>query len=164
MVIEADDNLLPVISTEVVDDVLVVSPNGNYTSRSQVTLTVGVPVLRSLSMRGAGDTFLDSVTREELVLLVSGAGTVGGVGTVDRLDAQILGSGTLLLGRLRAKECRVTVTGAGHGAVFASESLTAFITGSGRIEYLGDPGKVTPHVTGAGSIQPREPSVGVAGR
>ena len=163
VVIEADDNILPVISTEVVDGTLVVSPSANYSSRSKITLTVGVPVLRRLSMRGAGDAFLDSVTRDELVLSVSGAGTVDGVGRVDRLDAQLLGSGRLLLGRLQAKECQVTITGAGNGTVFASESLTAFITGSGRIEYLGDPQDVTRRIVGAGSVRGRESSVGLAG-
>ena len=163
VVIEADDNLLPVISTEVVDGTLVVSPSENYSTRSKITLIVGVPVLRSLSMRGAGDAFLDSVTRDELRLSISGAVTVDGVGSVDWLDAQILGSGRLLLGRLRAKECKVTINGAGRGAVFASEKLTALINGSGRIEYLGDPQDVTRRIVGAGRIRAGESSVGLAG-
>ena len=75
-------------------------------------------------------------------------------GAVDRLSAQITGSGDLRADDLAAKHVRVTVTGSGDAAIRATEELDASVTGSGDVHYSGNPAQVRKNVTGSGDISP----------
>src|SRR5438552_11800544 len=52
--IEADDNILPLIKTEVRDGILFVSNNQLYHSSKPVTLRITLPDLNSVANHGAG--------------------------------------------------------------------------------------------------------------
>src|SRR5437763_13551615 len=52
--IEADDNILPLIKTEVRDGVLIVSSDENYNSAKAVVLRITLPELTEAISRGAG--------------------------------------------------------------------------------------------------------------
>ena len=52
------------------------------------------------------------------------------------------------------KTTKITINGSGNAKVWASESISAVINGSGDIEYYGDPINVKNKVNGSGNISP----------
>lgn len=155
VIVIADDNLQPVMSTEVRGGTLHITANQSFATNSKITFVVSVPVIERIAVKGSGGMFLENVTRDELQLTIEGSGSVGGKGTVESVHARIDGSGRLLLERLAAEKCSVTINGSGRAAVSASESLSVTINGSGRVEYFGNPPQVNKTINGSGRITPK---------
>jgi hypothetical protein len=77
---------------------------------------------------------------------------VRAAGTVDRLRAELVGSGELLLDAVTAARATAALSGSGLIRLNASEALDATVSGSGTIVYGGDPSSVIKSVTGSGAI------------
>lgn len=152
----ADDNLQPIMSTEVIGETLHLTAKQSFATNTNITFVVSVPVIERIAIKGSGEMFLENVTKDDLQLSIEGSGSVGGIGTVESFNATIHGSGDLLLERLQSQHCSVTINGSGDAAVHAGESLTATINGSGSVTYSGQPNKVEPKVNGSGDIRPLE--------
>lgn len=152
LVITADDNLLPIITTEVRGETLVIKAKENYSSKTPARIEIGVPKLSRLEILGSSDFSLDSVTDEELKVEICGSGAVAATGAVDLLEAKINGSGDLKLKNLQAKVCRLVVNGSGDAEVSVSAGLDVRINGSGKVEYHGNPESVDSRINGSGRI------------
>src|SRR5258708_14657245 len=63
--IEGDDNLLPLIQTEVRNGVLRVSSTKRYSTRNPISLRITVPDLASVSSTGAGKFRVSDLKRSE---------------------------------------------------------------------------------------------------
>ena len=152
--IAGDDNIVPLISTEVRDGILFVFVPHSYATNNKLQMLITTPGVRRVAINGSADGFLDAVTEDAVDVAISGSGDLGGIGTVDQLNVTIAGSGGVLLHRLRAKQARVTINGSGDAEVHATESLNATVNGSGDVKYSGTPEHVNPQVNGSGSISP----------
>jgi hypothetical protein len=139
--ITADDNLLPIITTEVQDGALIVSAEESYSSKTRVCLQIEVPMISRVEVLGSADVLLDSVTDEKLAINICGSGDIEAVGEVLSLDVVINGSGELKLKQLQVQTCNIRINGSGDAVLSVAESLDAQINGSGDITYYG-----TPHV------------------
>jgi hypothetical protein len=73
-------------------------------------------------------------------------------GKTENFNSNLNGSGDIDAGDLKAKNAKITVSGSGDSKVFCSESLHARVSGSGDIEYIGDPKKKDTKVNGSGAI------------
>ena len=58
----------------------------------------------------------------------------------------------MLIVILKLKNAKITVSGLGNSKVFCSESLHARVSGSGAVEYKGDPKKKDIKMNGSGTI------------
>jgi len=149
--ITADDNLLPIIKTEVKDGTLIVSAEESYSSKTRVCLQIEVPMISRVEVLGSADVLLDSVTDEKLEIAIRGSGDIKAIGEVRSLDVIINGSGDLKLKQLQAQTCNICINGSGDAVLSVAESLDARINGSGDIIYYG-----TPHLQvkmrGSGNI------------
>ena len=92
------------------------------------------------------------MNHNNLSLNISGSGDILAIGKVQKLIANINGSGDLMLSKLNTNHATVTINGSGDAAIWASESLKGKINGSGDIEYYGDPQNVQSKVNGSGEI------------
>lgn len=176
LVITADDNVLPLITTEV--------KNGTLTIGSKSTL--GIPVindlhydltvrdLNSLQLSGAGNAEMDGLKTGNLAVGVSGAGSLSiknlqadrvnanlsGVGNLalagkaDRQTIELSGAGSYSGEDLETGSTDVALSGLGGATVWATGSLNATISGAGNVEYYGNP-EVTSQVSGLGNVTPR---------
>ena len=150
--ITADDNLLPIITTEVRNGTLVVSSEERYSTRNRVRLVIEVPVISRVDIKGSSDVRLESVTDEKLEIGIAGSGDVEAVGEVRSLDVRISGSGDLKLKQLQSQDCQIRINGSGDAELFVVDSLDARIAGSGDIAYYGNPAHVQAKVSGSGTI------------
>jgi hypothetical protein len=155
VVVHADDNLLPIITTEVEGGVLVVSQTDPIDTATTPRVEVTTPSLDTLRLTGAGDLTLDGHDLERLDVSLSGAGVLRGSGSVERLDLMLSGAGNIELEGLVAAETSAMLSGAGNIVVHATRSLDAKVTGVGTIFYVGDPADVRRSVLGPGAVVAR---------
>src|SRR5947207_9718495 len=79
--IEADDNILPLIKTEVRDGILFVSNDQQYHSANLVTLRITLSDLNSVSSHGAGQIKIADARSSDLKIESTGAASVEAAGT-----------------------------------------------------------------------------------
>jgi hypothetical protein len=152
VVVHADDNLLPLVTTEVSGGSLVIGTTGSVATRSPMSVDVTVPSLESLTLSGSGIVAVEGIGADRFVVTLPGSGVLRATGQARRLDVSLGGSGDAQLEQLVAREVHAAVDGSGRIAVHATNTLDASVAGSGAIMYIGDPVRVTTSVTGSGAI------------
>ncbi len=153
--IEADDNILPLIETEVKGGVLRVTTTKHYSSRGSIALRIAVPNLESVRSTGAGKFHISDVKNDDFEIESIGAATVTASGQSKALKIRSTGAGKIDANDFRAQKADVTVTGAAGVEVNVSDELDVNVSGAGRVTYTGNP-KVNKHVSGAGQVTKRE--------
>ena len=153
--VRGDDNLLDDVKTEVHDATLEISESSDVDLSPKVGITVEitVPDLQAVEVSGVGNIEVDGIQGDAFRAEISGAGKVEATGKVDRVDAEISGTGALRLSKLIARAATVEVSGAGSAHVHATESLSASVSGAGAVVYAGQPEDVETNVSGAGDVR-----------
>lgn len=154
--IEADDNFLPLITTEVRDGTLVIgidqtSGRQSFKATKPIVYHVNIKSVDALTLAGAGTVTAENLAADRLAVSVLGAGDVKVAGEVQGLAVAISGTGHIDAGGLKTAVSDVALNGAGHITVWATERLTASVTAAGSIRYYGSP-KVTQSVKVAGEL------------
>jgi hypothetical protein len=154
--IEADDNILPLIKTEVRDGILFVSNDQQYHSSKPSMLRITLPDLNSVSSHGAGEVRIVDARSSDLKIESTGAASVVANGTAKSVTISSSGAGKIDTSNLRAEKAKVEVNGAGSIDVYASEQLDVSISGVGHVSYSGKPKVVNKNVSGIGSVSPKD--------
>ena len=152
-VVVADDNLIPYIKTEVVNNKLNISLNESYSSEDKLVVNINTPNYDEVSLSGSGNINILDFKNNNLSLNISGSGNMTGNGEVETLVVKINGSGNLMSKEIKSKSATIIINGSGDGEVFASDSISAKINGSGNIEYFGNPENVDSIINGSGDIK-----------
>ena len=151
-VVVADDNLIPYIKTEVVNNKLNISLNESYSSEEKLVVNINTPNYDEVSLSGSGNINILDFKNNNLSLNISGSGNIIGNGEVETLVVKINGSGNLMSKEIKSKFATITINGSGDAEVFASDSISAKINGSGNIKYFGNPENVDSIINGSGDI------------
>jgi hypothetical protein len=178
--VRADDNILPLIQTQVLDHGGVptlridTKPNTSFSTRSDMRVTVDVATLSALlssgsgdiqgdslktpslkiDVRGSGDVQLKQLEADDLTLKVAGSGDVKLGGRAAKVALSIAGSGDVDTHSLQAEDVRISIAGSGDATVNARRTLAVSIAGSGEVTYSGD-ATVTSSIAGNGSVTKR---------
>jgi hypothetical protein len=155
VVVEADDNLINLVTTGVHDGTLVLGTKGSFTTERPMTVDVTISTLDAVVLSGSGVVTVEGVGAEQLTVRVPGSGLLNISGTAERLDVSLAGSGDVQLQDLIARDVAATLSGSGRLQVHATSSLEASVSGTGVIVYSGNPSNVTQDVTGTGAITKR---------
>jgi len=154
LVVEAEDNIVPLIETEVENGRLVIGTKSNtsYSNTRPVTVHVTMKSLEAVSLSGSGSITVQNFQGETIRVDLSGSGDINVSGTADSADMTLGGSGKINGEQFKADSVKVSVDGSGDARVYASEQLDAEVGGSGSIRYSGNPAQVSKNVSGSGSI------------
>jgi putative autotransporter adhesin-like protein len=152
--IEGDDNILPLIQTDVVDGVLRVKSTRNYHSRGGIVVRISVPNLERIQINGAGKVRVSDLKSDHFEIHSSGVVDVSASGQTKSLEINETGAGKIDTHNLRAASVNVSVSGAAGVDVYASDQLDVTVSGAAHVTYSGDP-KVSQHISGAGSVSKR---------
>lgn len=152
--IEADDNILELLTTEVIDGRLVLGSSGPFSTTSPITYTITATELSMVSLGGSGNITVSAVGSNTFQAYVSGSGNIEPSGKCTSLAVTISGSGNFQGENLTCVTGIVEISGSGNVTVNTEENLEANISGSGSIVYLGEP-TVTSSVSGSGEISGR---------
>lgn len=174
LVVEADDNLLPLIETSMRGSRLTLKIKSNVNLCSSCTLRYHLVVrdLQSLTVSGVGSATLPALHTQDFRVTASGVGGVE-IKQLDverlRVDLSGVGSVTIAAGRtrqqaisvsgtgsydakgLRSLDAHITLSGVGSATVACDDTLDANLSGTGQIAYSGSP-RVTSRVSGVGNV------------
>jgi hypothetical protein len=172
--IQGEENILPYIKVEVEGNVLKIytEKNVNIDTKKDIVLTVPFEQISFVSLSGSGDvmskntivspTFKAKLSGSgDLTLDVktadfesnlSGSGDVILTGSSDNFVSKTSGSGDVDAINLITKNANLTISGSGDMKVNCNQSLFARVSGSGNIEYKGDPQTKDTKVSGSGEI------------
>ncbi len=174
--LEGEENLLKHIVTEIKGGNLIVKVEKgiNLSTSWNKTIKITIPFkdISSVSLAGSGDLWNeDKINASDFDLSLAGSGdvvinvdatTVEGSlagsgdltikGNTNTLTLKLAGSGDIHGFGLQANHTTVSVAGSGDIQVVSNESLKARVSGSGDIEYKGNPTKEDTKVSGSGSI------------
>lgn len=153
--IEGDDNILPLVSTEVSNNVLRIKNLRDYSVSEPITLKIAVPNIDSVSASGAGTLAISGLKNEKLEIDVTGAPTIRASGETKLLDIDTSGAGNIDTHNLRAARAVVNSNGVSRVEVYVAEQLDVTIAGPSRVIYEGDP-VVKQTIHGPGSIEKKE--------
>lgn len=147
-----DDNLLPLITTEVIGDKLEIRSHERMRPSQHLKAKIVVPALTALAVVGAGDVELSHIDADALAVSIAGSGDVHGTGRAHQLTVDVAGTGELRFAEFPVEQAKVNVSGTGDLELSVSQTLEANISGTGDITYHGDP-RVTRNVSGRGDLK-----------
>jgi len=152
VVITTDDNILPLVKTEVEGHVLKIAMPDKTSLSAPVKVDITVPKLESFVLGGSGATVIRGVNSESLALAINGSGSIAVAGSAKLAGLSIAGSGEIEASRLKVGDAQTGITGSGKISVGPSGDLEADITGSGTVNLSSKPKSVRKNVIGSGSI------------
>ena len=175
--ISGPDNLVPEIITTVSNGTLTIKTKENITVTNLspatiLTFTVVVSDLTSLTLSGAGDVQVETLTTSNMDLTLSGAGKVqmnqlsaenlkvnlSGAGGLDLTGSAALatidisGAGSVNAPDFKIQTATITISGLGSATVWVTDTLTGNISGAGSVSYYGTP-QANTNSTGLGQFK-----------
>ena len=175
--LEGSSNILKNITTEVKNGKLMIEwdkeVKGNmFKGMSKVAITVPVEQIDAVKLAGSGsivsETTLQSTNFEttlsgsgtlelqvetnSLSSQISGSGKTVLSGSTGDYEVQISGSGDVKAFELKAEDVKASISGSAKIKVNANTSITARISGSGDVRYIGNATKIDSKVSGSGSV------------
>ncbi len=168
--VETDDNILPLITTEVIGGVLHLGtrPNSRITHMTKLEFRINAPTIERIVIAGSGSVRGITPLRSDRMALeirgsgdidtelavyglsarIGGSGSINAQGRATELTVDIGGSGSVNAHDLASSAARVRINGSGGASVHAENTLDVNISGSGSVTYSGG---ATPSVRSSGS-------------
>ena len=136
LTIEAEDNLLQYLTSEVENGVLTLgtTPGRNLNPTRSIVYNVTVKELNNITLAGSGSFNVEPLD-------------------VDQMAVLLAGSGNIKLEKLDASDIEVTIAGSGNISVdeVTAESIDATVSGSGDIRMAGEAPVQKLAVAGSGN-------------
>ncbi len=170
VVAKGEENIIDELELDVQDDTWTIEFD-HCVKSYDLSIFITMPEVEYLAVSGSGDIRGDNFfTVEDIVLRVSGSGSIclgvnaedvdgkiSGSGRVELegqaefLDFDISGSGDLKAFNLQVQKADISISGSGDASVNVSEVLDVRISGSGDVYYKGHP-TVNSHISGSGDV------------
>jgi hypothetical protein len=170
--IEAEDNVIEQIVTEVKDNTLEIRfDKKTVVPTKSIRFRLTMPTIHSLetkgvsniqsdklntdqltvSIGGTGNVNLEDLTANSLTVNVSGAGNLTARGKVTDQKVSLSGAGNFTGEDLESQTARITITGLGRVTTWVTQSLDVTISGTGGVDYYGNP-QISQQISGLGSL------------
>lgn len=172
VVVTTDENLVQLISTEVVGDTLEIEQADNLRPGARSVVTIVVPALVAVDLNGSGAMIVNTFSSPVMHLGNAGSGPLTATIHADTLDVASSGSGSttvdgdanmlaLALGgsgsvdatRLPTHGAHVHHDGSGSASIVVSGDSQIEASGSGTVHAVLDNGGTILSVDGSGSIR-----------
>lgn len=158
LTVEADDNLMPYIQTEVRDGTLILGMTDAVQNRDvrpsrPIRFHVGMERVAGLDVLGGGDMEASSLVAGDLEIVQQGVGDLIIHSLVaEELDVRQKGAGEIFIDVLTAREVRVYVGGSDdvHIGRITADELLVIIGGGGDAELAGQVVEQSVFLFGAG--------------
>lgn len=174
LVITAEDNILPLIQSNVVNGRLEIGgkPNSSYSTTRGISYKITVKSLKGVETSGSTDVSVTNTVKADsfsagtsgsgritladlqassITLRTSGSGRIDASGKASSLNATTSGSGEIVAGNLSTGSATVSTSGSGNVTVWVTDTLNAHTSGSGNVRYYGQP-NVSRSESGSGRV------------
>lgn len=171
--VQAQENLLPILKTEVRNGKLRIYFDKNVSYSKDLVVWVSAPAFDEFELAGSGQLeVFDPIQNDRLDLSIAGSGDIIlPEAQVNKMQCNIAGSGDIQVGgrttdvrfkiagsgdidakNLVAEHADAKISGSGKVNCYANQTLDANVSGSGDIYYSG-PASVNSDVSGSGKIK-----------
>jgi hypothetical protein len=151
--IEADDNIIPLIRTEVSKGTLKITHQKRFSSKNPVKIRVSAPDIESLEISGVASVNVTNLDNESLYIETSGASQINLEGKTSELRLEMSGASKIKAENLNASKVNIEGSGASRANVNVSEDIKAELSGASNVRYSGQPKNINKSTSGASSIK-----------
>jgi hypothetical protein len=153
LTIEAEDNLLPVLTSDVSGNRLTLGVKDNTGIRPtrEIKYTLTVKDLNDVQVSGSANVNASGLNTDKFSTVVSGSGNIISAGKANALDLRMSGSGMFNGEGMDAKTAIIDSSGSSNIVLRVSDKLDITVAGSGNVHYIGDP-VVSQKISGSGSV------------
>ena len=156
--IEGDDNLLPLITTEVRGNVLHIGTNKSFSVHEPIKIRIAAGNLEAISTNGAGSINVTGLKNDKFEIDANGATAFRVAGETKLIDIDTNGAGKIDAHKLRASRGVVDAKGVARVDVNVADQLDVTVSGPSHVTYQGDP-VLNKTVHGPGSVDKKEAEV-----
>jgi hypothetical protein len=153
LTVEADDNLLDQVKSEVSGDILKISTKDRINSKNKIKIKISLPELTDLEISGASTANVSGVKTDSLELNASGASRIKIDGEVKSVDAEASGASGIDAENLRTENAKANASGASHVTVSPTGELDAEASGASSVTYTNEPKSIKQNASGASTIK-----------
>lgn len=153
VVIQGDDNIVPVFVTQVSGDALELHlPNGSYSTNVPLIVRVSAPTVVRVKSSGAIGTRIDGVSGAKFDADLSGSCKLRAAGAVDAFAVDGSGATQIEAFELVAQNVSLDLSGSSKVDVNAALALDVTASGASTVRYRGKP-EVKTSVSGAATVR-----------
>jgi hypothetical protein len=135
--VRAQENILPVIATDIQGDTLRIHSTQGYTTSEGVTVTVVTPTLSGISMSGGSQGTATGLAADSLRIELSGGSALTASGSATTLSLNVRGGSRATLNELIAKTVVLDLSGGSNAQVNVSEQVSGSASGASRVTVTG---------------------------
>ena len=150
--VEADDNLLPLIKTEVDGGVLRIETERKLSPGSPIRIRVYAPDIDKLEVSGVANVTLNDVKNAALTLDSSGASKIKVAGETGKFTVDVSGATKIDAENLKAENANIEASGASTVTVNVTGNLRTEASGASKIIYTGTPANIEKSTHGASRV------------
>jgi hypothetical protein len=137
VVVRTNENLLPVIETEVVGGRLVISGRESYSAPQGVRVTIVVPELTGITLSGGATGQVDGLDASQLAVELSGGAQLAASGTAASLRLEASGGAGAHLDGLHLADADVSLSGGSQAQLHASGRVAGDCSGGSQLDVAG---------------------------
>ncbi len=152
LAIETDENLLPLVKTEVRDNKLHVYTKGMLFPTHRIRITASVPNINGFTSNGSSEGEINNINNSTLDIDINGSGKLRMNGKSGTVKIGTSGSSKIDATSLISENSDIQINGSGNIQVYATNSIDVQINGSGTVKYKGEPKSVNQQINGSGKI------------
>jgi hypothetical protein len=149
--VEADDNLLQFIRTDVRDGRLEISLSKSVKTSNPMRVRISAPNIDRVEASGASKVNVSNLRNSQITLDTSGASKINLSGETSKLIVDVSGASSIDAGSLATGTAIIDASGASKVNVNVTSELVADASGASRITYAGSP-SVNKSTSGASSV------------
>jgi len=149
--VEGDDNILPLIITEVANGELRLRSTQNFSVSEPVSFKISVPNLEKLTVSGAGKIQVSDLKNEKFEIVSEGAPQINVSGSTKTINIDTSGAAKIDTHSLRAAKGVVESKGVSSIEVDVNDHLDITISGPSTVTYHGDP-SINKTISGPGRL------------
>jgi hypothetical protein len=150
--IEADDNLIPFITTDVRKGVLRLRTDGKLRTSNPIRVRVYTDNIEAITGSGVTEINVSDLETSEFRVDTSGASRVTITGKATTLNVEGSGAAKIDASSLEAENVFADLSGASELKVTVLGTLNAKVSGAARVLYAGEPREVIKKTSGAGKV------------
>jgi hypothetical protein len=149
--VSAQENILPIIATDVEGDTLRIRSTESYSTSEGVEVAVATPALVGIWMSGGSQGRIEGLDAERLDIELSGGAGVTATGTATSVALNMTGGSRASLENLTATTITLDLSGGATATVQASDRVSGSASGGSRASVLGD-AQLNVEVSGGGEV------------
>jgi hypothetical protein len=173
LTVEADENLLDAIKTNVIGNTLKISTSEDINDSHALNIYLTITKLEEMEISGACKLTCESklnledidlecsgasdvelkLAANDLDLDFSGASQVNMFGNANEVTLDLSGASDLDALELEAEKYSADISGASHAKIFVKTELSVDVSGAASLKYKGEPKLIQTDVSGAGSLK-----------